>query len=62
MKRLENREPGVHVGPHNVVLAEWGEDLGRVVEATAVEDRNRVGWIERALEFVDEWLISGVRG
>ena len=43
-----HREPGVHIGPHNVARAERGVELGRVVEAAEVEDRNRVGLIERA--------------
>ena len=46
MARLQNREPGVHIGPHNVARAERGEDLDRVAEAGDAADRNRVGWIE----------------
>ena len=56
MARLQNREPGVHIGPHNVARAERGEDLDRVAEAADVEDRNRVGLIERALEALDEQI------
>ena len=55
MARL-NREPGVHVGPHNVARAERGEDLDRVADAVAVEERNRVGWIEGTLEFMDQQI------
>ena len=56
MARLQNREPGVHSGPHNVARAERGEDLDRVAEAADVEDRNRFGLIERALEALDEQI------
>ena len=31
-----------------------GSHLDRVIEATAIEDRNRAGWIERTLELLDE--------
>ena len=51
-----HREPGVHIGPHNVARAERGVELGRVVEAAEVEDRNRVGLIERALAFVEQQI------
>ena len=49
MERLQNREPGVHIGPHNIARAERGEDLDRVAEAGDAADRNAVGWIEGAL-------------
>ena len=49
-----NREPGVHIGPHNVARAERGEDLDRVTEAGDAEARRGVQWIEAALEFVDQ--------
>ena len=49
-----NREPGVHIGPHNVARAMRGEDLDRVAEAGDAADRNRVGWIEGALERVEK--------
>ena len=42
MARLQNREPGVHIGPHNIARAERGEDLDRVAEAGDAADRNRV--------------------
>ena len=54
--RLQNREPGVHIGPHNVARAERGEDLGRVAEAAEIEDRNSVGLIEGALAFVEQQI------
>ena len=38
--RLEYREPGVHIGPHNVARAERGVTLERPAPARAVEDRN----------------------
>ncbi len=39
--RLEYREPGVHIGPHNVARAERGVALERTATARAVEDRNQ---------------------
>ena len=39
--RLEYREPGVHIGPHNVARAERGVVLERPATARAVEDRNQ---------------------
>ena len=51
-----NREPGVHIGPHNVARAERGEDLDRVTEAGDAEARRGVQWIEAALEFVDQQI------
>ena len=39
--RLEYREPGVHIGPHNVARAERGVVLERTATARAVEDRNQ---------------------
>ena len=54
MARLQNREPGVHIGPHNVARAMRGEDLDRVAEAEDAEDRNRVRWIEGVLARVEQ--------
>ena len=54
MARLEHLEPGVHIGPHNVARAERGVDLDRVVEAGDAADRNRVRWIEGALERLEK--------
>ena len=56
MARLQNREPGVHIGPHNVARAERGEDLDRVAEAGDVADRNAVGLIEGALERMNQQI------
>ena len=56
MARLQNLEPGVHIGPHNIARAERGEDLDRVAEAEDAEDRNRVRWIEGALARVDQQI------
>ena len=56
MARLQGREPGVHIGPHNVARAERGEDLDRVAEAGDAADRNRVGWIEGALARLDQQI------
>ena len=52
MKRLEHREPGVHIGPHNLARAAGGVELDRIEDAAEVEDRNRVDWLEGALERV----------
>ena len=56
MARLQNREPGVHIGPHNVARAMRGEDLDRVAEAGDAADRNAVGLIEGALERLDKQI------
>ena len=53
-----NREPGVHIGPHNVARAERGEDLDRVTEAGDAEARRGIQWIEAALEFVDQQILD----
>ena len=55
MARL-NREPGVHIGPHNIARAERGEDLDRVAEAGAAEERRGIRLIEGALEFVERQI------
>ena len=47
--RLAHREPGVHLGPHNVARAERGEPLDRTADAVSVVDRNQ----ERAAERTD---------
>ena len=41
LARLEYREPGVHIGPHNVTRAERGVALERTATVRAVEDRNQ---------------------
>ena len=46
--RLEYREPGVHIGPHNVARAERGVALERTATARAVEDRNQEFKSDRA--------------
>ena len=55
MARL-NREPGVHIGPHNVARAERGEDLDRVTEAGDAEARRGIQLIDGALEFVERQI------
>ena len=45
---LEYREPGVHIGPHNVARAERGVALERPATARAVEDRNQEFKSDRA--------------
>ena len=37
--RLAHREPGVHLGPHNLARAERGEPLERVAEAVLLQLR-----------------------
>ena len=39
--RLKYREPGMHIGPHNVARAERGVALERPATARAVEDRHQ---------------------
>ena len=56
MARLQGREPGVHIGPHNVARAERGEDLDRVAEAADVADRNGVREVEGALARLDQQI------
>ena len=46
--RLKYREPGVHIGPHNVARAERGVALERTATARAVEDRNQEFKSDRA--------------
>ena len=46
MARLQNREPGVHIGPHNVARAMRGEDLDRVAEAGG-RGRSQQGPLDR---------------
>ncbi len=46
--RLAHREPGVHLGPHNVARAERWEPLERTAEAVSVVDRNQALAAERA--------------
>ena len=46
--RLEYREPGVHIGPHNVARAEREVALERTATARAVEDRNQEFKSDRA--------------
>ena len=54
-KRLENSEPGVHIGPHNLARAERGEDLDRVAEKSAIEREHRaIRALEAALARVRE--------
>ena len=55
MARL-NREPGVHIGPHNIARAERGEDLDRVAEAGDAADRNGVREVEGALARQDQQI------
>ena len=48
MARLQNREPGVHIGPHNDSAGRCAEeDLDRVAEAGDAADRNGKVWLDR---------------
>ena len=67
--RLAHREPGVHLGPHNLARAERGESLERVAEAGSVEDRNQalaaeradVSRLEQALHHVRDEIAKAVK-
>ena len=50
MKRLEHRETGMHIRPHNLARGERGVGLDWITDAAAAEDRNRVGWLEGVLD------------
>ena len=51
---LEHREPGQHMGPHNIARAERGEDVDRIADAQDAADRNRLPWIARRLQHVEQ--------
>ena len=67
--RLAHREPGVHLGPHNVARAERGEPLERTAEAVSVADRNQalaadradVSRLEQALHHVRDEITKAVK-
>ena len=60
--RLEYREPGVHIGPHNVARAERGVALERPASARAVEDRNQEFKSDRADVREMEGSLERLRG
>ena len=60
--RLEYREPGVHIGPHNVARAERGVALERPATARAVEDRNQAFKSDRADVREMEGSLERLRG
>ena len=60
--RLEYREPGVHIGPHNVARAERGVALERPATARAVEDRNQEFKSDRADVREMEGSLERLRG
>ena len=60
--RLEYREPGVHIGPHNVARAERGVALERPATARAVEDRNQEFKSDRADVREMEGSLEQLRG
>ena len=55
------REPGVHLGPHNVARAERGEPLERTADAVSVADRNQELAADRADVFRMEQALQHVR-
>ena len=67
--RLAHREPGVHLGPHNLARVERGESLERVAEVGSVEDRNQalaaeradVSRLEQALQHVRDEIAKAVK-
>ena len=67
--RLAHREPGVHLGPHNLARVERGESLERVAEVGSVEDRNQalaaeradVSRLEQALQHVRDEITKAVK-
>ena len=67
--RLAHREPGVHLGPHNVDRADRGESLERVADGVAVDDRNQalaaeradVSSLEQALQHVRDEIAKAVK-
>ena len=67
--RLAHREPGVHLGPHNLARVERGESLERVAEVGSVEDRNQalaaeradVSRMEQALQHVRDEIAKAVK-
>ena len=60
--RREYREPGVHIGPHNVARAERGVALERPATARAVEDRNQEFKSDRADVREMEGSLERLRG
>ena len=57
MARLQNREPGVHIGPHNVARAERGRGPGPGCGGGGRGRSQRVsGWIEGALARLDQQI------
>ena len=69
ISRLAHREPGVHLGPHNVARAERGEPLDRTADAVSVVDRNQelaaeradVSRMEQALQHVRNEITKAVK-
>ncbi len=60
--RLEYRELGVHIGPHNVARAERGVKLERTATARAVEDLNQEFKSDRADVREMEGSLERLRG
>ena len=67
--RLAHREPGMHLGPHNLARVERGESLERVAEVGSVDDRNQalaaertdVSRLEQALQHVRDEIAKAVK-
>ena len=51
-----NREPGVHIGPHNIRRFLRGEQSDRLEEAMDAQDRNRIRVVEAELTRVEQQI------
>ena len=56
MARLQGREPGVHIGPHNIRRFLRGEQSDRLEEAMDAQDRNRIRVVEAELTRVEQQI------
>ena len=56
MARLQGREPGVHIGPHNIRRFLRGEQSDRLEEAMDAQDRNRIRVVETELTRVEQQI------
>ena len=56
MARLQGREPGVHIGPHNIHRELRGEESDRLAEAMDAQDRNRIRVVEAELTRVEQQI------
>ena len=56
MARLQGREPGVHIGPHNIRRFLRGEQSDRLAAAMDAQDRNRIRVVEAELTRVEQQI------